>query len=43
MSGNISNEILKKYAREASEVFMEDPDEFEEDVEIGLGKEMLGL
>lgn len=25
MSGNISNEILKKYAREASEVFMEDP------------------
>ena len=24
-------------------VFMEDPDEFEEDVEIGLGKEMLGL
>ena len=24
-------------------VFMEDPDEFEDDVEIGLGKEMIGL
>lgn len=25
MSGNVSNETLKKYARKASEVFMEDP------------------